>query len=140
MFLFFWIMELIRDQYKMWQGTHRLRQVKEIITVTANQTKRRSKYLATFQSSRMSNLCPDYLFDYLLTKLERAQPGTPYLWAFQPIKNGSKGARTPGLSRVRRTLIPAELCFHVYYFNTVLKKCNRKKQKIRKYFFCPIPI
>lgn len=27
-------------------------------------------------------------------------------------KNGSNGARTRGLSRVRRTLIPAELCFH----------------------------
>lgn len=26
---------------------------------------------------------------------------------------GSKGARTPDLSRVRRTLIPAELCFRL---------------------------
>ena len=33
-------------------------------------------------------------------------------------KNGSKGARTPDLSRVRRTLIPAELCFHVLYCTT----------------------
>lgn len=30
------------------------------------------------------------------------------------IKNGSNGARTHDLSRVRRTLIPAELCFHNY--------------------------
>ena len=30
-------------------------------------------------------------------------------------KNGSKGARTPDLSRVRRTLIPAELCFRSTY-------------------------
>lgn len=30
------------------------------------------------------------------------------------IKNGSKEARTPDLSRVRRTLIPAELCFHAF--------------------------
>ena len=28
-------------------------------------------------------------------------------------ENGSKEARTPDLSRVRRTLIPAELCFHI---------------------------
>ena len=28
--------------------------------------------------------------------------------------SGSKEARTPDLSRVRRTLIPAELCFHVF--------------------------
>ena len=35
-------------------------------------------------------------------------------------KNGSNGARTHDLSRVRRTLIPAELCFHVciYQFHT----------------------
>ena len=29
-------------------------------------------------------------------------------------KNGSNGARTHDLSRVRRTLIPAELCFHAF--------------------------
>ena len=33
-------------------------------------------------------------------------PGSHYLNYL-----GSKGARTPDLSRVRRTLIPAELCF-----------------------------
>ena len=30
-------------------------------------------------------------------------------------KNGSNGARTHDLSRVRRTLIPAELCFHIFH-------------------------
>ena len=37
----------------------------------------------------------------------------PYLrWErVQNAKNGSNGARTHDLSRVRRTLIPAELCF-----------------------------
>lgn len=29
-------------------------------------------------------------------------------------ENGSKGARTLGLPLVRRALIPAELCFHVF--------------------------
>ena len=33
-------------------------------------------------------------------------------------KNGSKGARTLGLPLVRRALIPAELCFHGFYYNT----------------------
>ena len=32
-------------------------------------------------------------------------------------KNGSNGARTHDLSRVRRTLIPAELCFQMYTKN-----------------------
>ncbi len=40
-------------------------------------------------------------------------------------KNGSNGARTHDLSRVRRTLIPAELCFHVFYYSTTKQKCNR---------------
>ncbi len=40
-------------------------------------------------------------------------------------KNGSKGARTPDLSRVRRTLIPAELCFHALYYITCTEKINR---------------
>ena len=34
------------------------------------------------------------------------------------MKNGSNGARTRDLSRVRRTLIPAELCFHTDYYST----------------------
>ena len=33
-------------------------------------------------------------------------------------KNGSNGARTRDLSRVRRTLIPAELCFHGCHYST----------------------
>ena len=41
------------------------------------------------------------------------------------IKNGSNGARTHDLSRVRRTLIPAELCFHVDYYITLRGKYNR---------------
>ena len=40
-------------------------------------------------------------------------------------KNGSKEARTPDLSRVRRTLIPAELCFHMEYYSTLSGKCKR---------------
>ena len=32
-----------------------------------------------------------------------------------PVFSGSKEARTPDLSRVRRTLIPAELCFRVIW-------------------------
>ncbi len=39
-------------------------------------------------------------------------------------KNGSNGARTHDLSRVRRTLIPAELCFHVLHYSTMCQKCN----------------
>ena len=39
-------------------------------------------------------------------------------------QNGSKEARTPDLSRVRRTLIPAELCFHASYYSTCKKKCK----------------
>ena len=50
----------------------------------------------------------DYYFDYYPTT---RCPGMPILSAFS---SGSKGARTPDLSRVRRTLIPAELCFHNY--------------------------
>ena len=34
------------------------------------------------------------------------------------MENGSNGARTRGLSRVRRTLIPAELCFHENDYST----------------------
>ena len=49
----------------------------------------------------------DYYFDYYPTT---RCPGMPILSAFS---SGSKGARTPDLSRVRRTLIPAELCFRV---------------------------
>ena len=41
-------------------------------------------------------------------------------------KNGSNGARTHDLSRVRRTLIPAELCFHKHYYTTIFGKINRK--------------
>lgn len=40
------------------------------------------------------------------------------------IKNGSNGARTHDLSRVRRTLIPAELCFHKIYYSTLIRKVN----------------
>lgn len=40
-------------------------------------------------------------------------------------KNGSNGARTHDLSRVRRTLIPAELCFHVYYYSINIKKSKK---------------
>ncbi len=57
---------------------------------------------------------------------------------FLAIASGSKGARTPDLSRVRRTLIPAELCFHVLYCITLLKKCKRKS-KIFHIFFRAAP-
>ena len=40
------------------------------------------------------------------------------------LKNGSNGARTHDLSRVRRTLIPAELCFHTRYYSTLKQKCK----------------
>ena len=40
------------------------------------------------------------------------------------IKNGSNGARTHDLSRVRRTLIPAELCFHETNYSTKKIKVN----------------
>ena len=42
------------------------------------------------------------------------------------IKNGSNGARTHDLSRVRRTLIPAELCFHTYKYSTLSGKFKCK--------------
>lgn len=44
------------------------------------------------------------------------------------MKNGSNGARTRDLSRVRRTLIPAELCFHVDYYSTLDEKCKTSYQ------------
>ena len=49
------------------------------------------------------------------------------------IKNGSNGARTHDLSRVRRTLIPAELCFQI---GTVfqLKASIALNGKICKFF------
>ena len=81
---------------------------------------------AAYRNSKAPNRCSDYLFDYLLAK------GMETDSAFQPIENGSKGARTPDLSRVRRTLIPAELCFHVLYFTTDSEKCKRKFKKIPK--------
>jgi hypothetical protein len=40
--------------------------------------------------------------------------------------SGSNGARTRDLSRVRRTLIPAELCFHIIYYSTLKSICNMK--------------
>ena len=40
------------------------------------------------------------------------------------LKNGSNGARTHDLSRVRRTLIPAELCFHTRHYSTLKQKCK----------------
>ena len=40
-------------------------------------------------------------------------------------KNGSKGARTLGLPLVRRALIPAELCFHIIYYNRMAFNCKR---------------
>ncbi len=48
------------------------------------------------------------------------------------LKNGSKGARTPDLSRVRRTLIPAELCFHAFYYITPKLNCKCFHHKSRK--------
>ena len=51
------------------------------------------------------------------------------------MKNGSKGARTPDLSRVRRTLIPAELCFHGFYYSTIVGKSKwyfRKERQLNK--------
>ena len=47
-------------------------------------------------------------------------------------KNGSNGARTHDLSRVRRTLIPAELCFHVLYYNICRKKIKRRLRFFQK--------
>lgn len=59
------------------------------------------------------------------------------------IKNGSNGARTHDLSRVRRTLIPAELCFHMKYYSTLFSKCKRISGKINLYitnFYSIIPV
>lgn len=39
--------------------------------------------------------------------------------------DGAYEIRTPDLLRVRRTLIPAELCFLVKYYSTVVKKINK---------------
>ena len=47
-------------------------------------------------------------------------------------KNGSNGARTHDLSRVRRTLIPAELCFHASYYSTSVEKYKMKFEEIYK--------
>ena len=49
-------------------------QVKGIITVTGNLIRRKSKYLVAFRNSEMSNLCSDYLFDYLLYITQREMP------------------------------------------------------------------
>ena len=46
-------------------------------------------------------------------------------------KNGSKGARTLGLPLVRRALIPAELCFHGFYYNMTGEFCNSLNFKRR---------
>ena len=40
------------------------------------------------------------------------------------LSSGSNGARTRDLSRVRRTLIPAELCFHICYYSPFAEKYN----------------
>ncbi len=50
--------------------------------------------------------------------------------------NGSKEARTPDLSRVRRTLIPAELCFLVY--RTADKNHKMIPDKFHCTTFCEI--
>ena len=50
------------------------------------------------------------------------------------IKNGSNGARTHDLSRVRRTLIPAELCFHTNYYSPFLPKINHDFYHILRNF------
>lgn len=47
------------------------------------------------------------------------------------IKNGSKGARTLGLPLVRRALIPAELCFHLFYYIT----SQRKREEVILFFY-----
>ena len=49
------------------------------------------------------------------------------------IKNGSNGARTHDLSRVRRTLIPAELCFHSNNYSIIWQKCKEFLEKAKKY-------
>ena len=46
-------------------------------------------------------------------------------------KNGSNGARTRDLSRVRRTLIPAELCFHNNNYSTTETKIKTAEKKLR---------
>ncbi len=46
--------------------------------------------------------------------------------------HGSNGARTHDLSRVRRTLIPAELYFlNKEYYSTSSSKCNSRIQFIQ---------
>ena len=47
------------------------------------------------------------------------------------IKNGSKEARTPDLSRVRRTLIPAELCFRL---KSIIALWNQKSIGMGAFF------
>ena len=60
-----------------------------------------------------------------------------------PRKNGSKEARTPDLSRVRRTLIPAELCFHIsiivlYHKKSIENLSNGLQKNIYPYKFLRI--
>ncbi len=50
-------------------------------------------------------MCVSVFVSFLILKTKN--PGNPRVF------NGSKEARTPDLSRVRRTLIPAELCFRI---------------------------
>ncbi len=56
-----------------------------------------------------------------------AQKGLPHehYAAALCMEHGSKEARTPDLSRVRRTLIPAELCFR---YDSCYKPSQKKKQ------------
>ena len=72
-----------------------------------------------YRYSRKSNVNPKYPGNALKSTF----PGYS-LQNLYGIKNGSKEARTPDLSRVRRTLIPAELCFHAHYYITFSQNCN----------------
>ena len=55
---------------------------------------------------------------------ESREENTPMDELLPQARVGSNGARTHDLSRVRRTLIPAELCFHTRHYSTLKQKCK----------------
>ena len=83
-----------------------------------------------YRYSRKSNVKPKYPGN----ALKSAFPGYS-LQNLYGIKNGSKEARTPDLSRVRRTLIPAELCFQKLPTNIILSQLSNMSSSNEKIFF-----
>ena len=58
------------------------------------------------------------------------QPLVHLLVIQKGIKNGSKGARTLDLPLVRRTLIPAELCFHKHIISYSRAEGKKNQQTV----------